>query len=76
MSASRCLDMAAPAPICEGDCCSIAVKRAYSEMRGSGAADAAAYDAALAVFGWYHPEVANQQAHSIVSQWIRSGQLH
>ncbi|MBI1274299.1 MAG: hypothetical protein GC131_09495 [Alphaproteobacteria bacterium] len=64
------------ADICAGDCCSGAVRRAYSEMLDSGAPDGRAYEAALAVFGWYHPEVAAQQAHAIVSQWVRPQVTH
>jgi hypothetical protein len=62
--------------ICTGDCCQDAVRRAYREMRGKGEPETAALSAALAVFGWYHPEVANPRAQDTVTLWVHDGTMH
>lgn len=58
--------------ICGGDCCIGAVRRSYSEMCSSGAPEAAALDAALAVFRWHHPEVMADSAVTLVRGWVQS----
>lgn len=56
--------------ICTGDCCIGAVQRSYSEMCASGAPEPVAFDAALTVFKWHHPEVAAANATTLVRGWV------
>lgn len=56
--------------ICAGDCCIGAVQRSYSEMCASGAPESIAFDAALTVFRWHHPEVPATDAVTLVRGWI------
>jgi hypothetical protein len=62
--------------VCAGDCCMSAVKRAYHEMQARGRPDTFAFDAAMAVFNWYHPEVVGMRAENIVANWVREGALN
>ncbi len=63
-------------PLCSGDCCQDAVRRAYREMRGKGEPEPFALNAALAVFRWHHPEVERAAARGTVSLWIHDGTMH
>lgn len=58
--------------ICGSDCCIGAVRRSYAEMCSSGASEAAALDAALAVLRWHHPEVVAESAVTLVRGWVQS----
>ncbi|MEJ0063893.1 MAG: hypothetical protein WDO70_12085 [Alphaproteobacteria bacterium] len=62
--------------ICAGDCCMSAVRRAYAELCDTGAADTAAFDVALTVFKWHHPETNLTDAATIVRGWVRQGAEH
>ncbi|MGE3623032.1 MAG: hypothetical protein AB7H77_04040 [Bdellovibrionales bacterium] len=64
------------ADICAGDCCQMAVTRAFREMQELGKPDQFAYEAALTVFRWHHPEIATQQARNIVDIWVGEGTIH
>lgn len=59
-----------------GDCCRLAVTRAYREMQASGAPDSHCLDAALTVYRWHHPEASPPKAEDIVSAWIGQVTLH
>lgn len=58
--------------ICYGDCCIGAVQRSYREMCLSGAPESIAFDAALTVFKWHHPEVKPASAVALVHGWVRA----
>lgn len=64
--------------ICSGDCCIGAVQRSYREMCLAGAPEVVAFDAALTVFKWHHPEVRPDQAQTLVRGWVEEplGALH
>lgn len=71
MSRSRTLSAEEAANnICSGDCCVGAVQRSYREMCESGAAETVAFEAALRVFHWHHPEVAAANATTLVRGWV------
>ncbi len=59
-----------------GDCCRPAVVRAYREMRDRGQPDRFAFDAAMTVYRWHHPETPAPAADAIVSGWVQDGPLH
>ncbi len=56
--------------ICSGDCCIGAVERSYHEMCVSGVPESVAFDAALTVFKWHHPEVSADNATMLVRGWV------
>ena len=58
------------------DRCRRAVRRAYRELCARGEPDRFAFEAALAVYHWHHPEVAAARAHDIVSTWLSNGVRH
>lgn len=60
--------------ICSGDCCISAVQRSYREMCASGAPETVAFEAALTVFKWHHPEVAAASAATLVRGWVHPSQ--
>ena len=59
-----------------GDCCRPAVQRAYTELRGKGQPDRYAFEAALTVYHYYHPETPSGEAVEIVSDWVWDGARH
>lgn len=63
---------------CEGtaDCCRPAVMRAYSELREVGQPDRYAFEAALTVYRFYHPETPPDQAELVVSGWVCGAARH
>lgn len=62
--------------ICAGDCCIDAVRRAYAGMLALRQPEAAAFDAALQVFAWHHPEVMPDDAATLVRGWVCEGMVH
>jgi len=58
------------------DRCREAVIRAFRELSARGQPDSFAFDAALAVFHWHHPEVSDEAAGTIVASWLRCGPAH
>ncbi len=58
--------------ICSGDCCISAVRRSYSEMCAAGQPETVAFETALAVFNWHHPEVQPASASALVRGWVES----
>ncbi|MGB4100843.1 MAG: hypothetical protein WBK91_02915 [Alphaproteobacteria bacterium] len=62
--------------ICVGDCCISAVRRAYTGMIDCGQPEPAAYDAALTVFSWHHPEIAPYEAETLVRGWVSEQFVH
>ncbi|HYD98634.1 MAG TPA: hypothetical protein VEH84_04570 [Alphaproteobacteria bacterium] len=66
-----------PLTLEEDDCrCRRAVTRAFRELRGCGQPDRTAYDAALAVFRWHHPEASVSEARETVAAWVWDGVAH
>jgi len=63
------------APGCPDRCLS-AVRRAYRELCERGQPDRFAFEAALAVYQWHHPEVETARAHDIVLAWVSDGVRH
>lgn len=62
--------------ICSGDCCISAVRRAYAGMLTAEQPESVAFDAALAVFKWHHPEVTKQAAATLVRGWVLEHSAH
>lgn len=62
--------------ICRGDCCVAAVQRAYQELLASGQAEILAFDAAMTVFNWHHPEISGDDASVLVRGWVQAGTPH
>lgn len=62
--------------ICSGDCCIGAVRRAYADMLKLGQPECTAYDAALIVFKWHHPEITAQAAGTLVRGWVLEESSH
>ncbi len=62
--------------ICSGDCCISAVRRAYAGMLDLGQPETAAYDAALTVFVWHHPEISGPAAETLVRGWVLEHSSH
>ncbi len=58
------------------DCCRPAVVRAYREMREKSQPERFAYEAALTVYRWHHPEVPAPMAQQVVSGWVWTGTRH
>lgn len=61
-------------PACDG--CMPAVVRAYRELRARGEPDRFAFEAAVAVYRWHHPDVPAAEATSIVADWVWDGVRH
>lgn len=59
-------------PGCPGGC-RAAVLRCYRSMIGSGEPEKHAFEAALDVYRWHHPETACDRAQAIVSGWLVGG---
>ena len=73
MTAHKMRDLAAEErqqKICVGDCCVGAVRRSYTEMCSAGQPETAAFETALAVFKWHHPEVGADSARTLVRGWV------
>jgi hypothetical protein len=68
----------ASAPICGDDlsCCRPAIRRAYSELRRCGQPERYAFEAAIAVFRYYHPAAMLHQAELVVAEWVFDGVRH
>lgn len=59
------------------DCkCYGAVLRTYNEMRGTGAPDSIAREAALRVYVYHHPEDRIDNAKLTVESWVYSQTTH
>jgi hypothetical protein len=69
---TRCAD----APTTAGHCCRPAVQRTYRELCERGQPERFAFEAAVTVYLWHHPEVAAPQALDTVSQWLWNGVSH
>ncbi|WP_252180961.1 hypothetical protein [Azospirillum sp. B4] len=50
-------------------CCRAAVEKTYRQMRASGAPDQHAYEAALVLYRYNHPEDAVPVAEAAVALW-------
>lgn len=60
-----------PGELCgEGSACRQATLRAYASLKASGVIDPHAFDAAVTVFRYHHPESQPLQARHIVAEWI------
>jgi hypothetical protein len=60
-----------PVELCgEGSACRQAAVRAYEALRASGVIDPHAFDAAVTVFRYHHPDALPLQARHIVAEWI------
>ncbi len=57
-------------------CCQAAVKRAYAEMRASGAPEKHAVDAALFIYRLHHPETPVDLAEAEVSRLTVARRVH
>ncbi|MEI6560323.1 MAG: hypothetical protein WCO00_18140 [Rhodospirillaceae bacterium] len=62
--------MPAPSP------CRPAVQRAYRELCERGEPERFAFEAALTVYRWHHPEVDTAAAADIVARWLWNGVCH
>ena len=60
----------------DASCCRPAVVRAYRELSGLGVPDRFAFEAAVEVYRWHHPEVAAEGALETVSKWVWTGVSH
>ncbi len=58
------------------DCCRPAVQRAYRELCDRGQPERFAFEAALTVYLWHHPEAPEGQASDVVSRWLWNGVSH
>jgi len=56
--------------------CQSAVKRCYQGLCSGGQPEKHAFEAALTVYRWYHPEVPLTQAEATVRSWVCGGALH
>ena len=54
--------------------CRDAVLRAYEKLTEAGQRDDRAYDAAVQVFRYYHPDRPKVQAYEVVADWLDQGQ--
>ena len=50
--------------------CRTAVLRAYQELRGLGQREDRAYEAAVQVFRYYHPDRQRVEAYELVADWL------
>lgn len=63
--------MGIQAEICrEGSACREAATRAYAALRESGVIDPRAFEAAVTVYRYHHPEAPRLQARHIVAEWL------
>lgn len=56
--------------------CRAAVTRAYRTLCDSGQAESRAYEAAVRIYRFYHPEAAPGAAAGAVERWVASGTVH
>lgn len=56
--------------------CRSAVERCYRGLCGGGQPENHAFEAALTVYRWYHPEVPLLEAEATVRTWVIGGALH
>jgi hypothetical protein len=54
----------------EGGACREAATRAYAALRASGIIDPRAFEAAVTVFRYHHPEAQPLHARHIVAEWL------
>ncbi len=60
-----------PVELCaEGSACREAATRAYSALRASGIIDPRAFEAAVTVYRYQHPETQPRHARHIVAEWL------
>ncbi len=60
-----------PVELCgEGSACRDAAVRAYAALRASGVIDPRAFEAAVTVYRYHHPEALPRQARHIVAEWL------
>jgi hypothetical protein len=59
-----------------GTFCKQASLRAYRELRATGKAELAAFDAAVAVYRFHHPETPRRDSNYIVADWIVERDVH
>jgi len=50
--------------------CHQAVTRTYAKLRENGADEKVAFDAALTVYAWHHPEVPRSQVPYVIADWL------
>ena len=55
--------------------CKHAALRAYRELRACGRTEKAAFDAAVAVYLYHHPETAPIASGHIVAGWLDEGRI-
>jgi hypothetical protein len=60
----------------KADCCQPAVRRAYSELRRFGQPERYAFEAAVTVYRYYHPNVVQAHAETVVASWVWDGVRH
>ena len=59
----------------EPDCpvtaaCRQAVTRTYATLKGSGADERVAFEAAEIVYSWHHPEVPRKRVPFVIADWL------
>lgn len=60
-----------PGELCgEASACRQAATRAYAALREAGVRDPRAFEAAVTVFRYHHPEAGSRQARHIVADWL------
>ncbi len=60
-----------------GSCrCRAAVTRAYRTLCASGEAESVAFEAAMRVYTFHHPETAPGAAAGLVERWVACGTVH
>ena len=52
--------------------CKSATLRAYLSLRSIGRTDAVAFENAVAVYRYHHPEAPDERAGEIVSRWLEA----
>ncbi len=57
-------------------CCRAAVERAFDEMRAGGVPDRHAFEAALFIHRFHHPDVPLPDAYTEVFRWTLGRVLH
>jgi len=56
--------------------CRDAVTRAYRTLCEAGQAESRAYEAAVRIYRFHHPEAAPGAAAGVVERWIDAGTVH
>lgn len=56
--------------------CREAVTRAYRSLRASGMSETVAFEAAIRIFRFHHPEAAPGEAAGLVEDWVAYGTVH